>query len=235
VRRAGHTSANLLLNALPPGERDRVLAAGARVPLRFKQVLYEDDERIDAVYFVEDGVVSLVTPVDDGRDVEFATVGREGMVGLPVFWGTGSIPNRGFVQVVGSALKISAGRFSSLAGAGTVLHSLLQRYTQVLFTSAAQGNACNRIHDIDERCARWILTTHDRVDNDTFELTQEFLAQMLGVRRSGVSAAAGLLQRAGYITYRRGRMTVRDRRGLESAACGCYDVVRRENERLLPQ
>ena len=210
------------------------MAPGSVMPLRLRQTLYRDGEAIRSVCFVGAGVVSLVNYLDDGRAVETSTVGREGFVGMPAFWGPSSMPGEAFVQVEGVGLVIPVRTVAPFTRADTPLHDLLQRYSQALFTQVAQSSACNRIHGIVERCARWILMTRDRVDADTFLLTQEFLAQMLGVRRAGVSAAAGALQRAGHITYSRGRITVLDRDGLESAACSCYAVVKQEFDRLLP-
>jgi CRP-like cAMP-binding protein len=210
------------------------LAAGTLTPLRFKQVLYDEDEQIEAIYFVESAVVSLVYNVDDGRTIEVATVGREGMVGLPVFWGSGEIVGQAFVQIPGEGIRLSARRFAELAAPGTPLHAVLQKYAQLLFTQVVLSAVCNRAHDVAQRCARWILMTHDGVQRDEFPLTQELLAQMLGVRRAGVSLAAGTLARAGHIRYSRGRLVVRNRRGLESAACGCYAAVRDQFDRMLP-
>lgn len=225
--------ANRVLLSLPAGERDAVLGAGTTIPLKIEQVLQAADRPIDAVYFPHSCVASLVIHFRDGRSVEYATVGREGVVGLPVFWGATTMPGQTFIQVAGEALKVPARAFARLATQNTTMHNVLHRYAQALFTQVAQGSACNRAHSIVERCARWILMTHDRVGSDTFSLTQEFLAQMIGVRRGGVSAAAGVLQRAGYISYARGTIQVRDRAGLQSAACECYEIVRNELDRLV--
>jgi CRP-like cAMP-binding protein len=150
-----------------------------------------------------------------------------------VFLGARSIPGEAFCQVAGRALRVPAEALIREASTRGPLHDLLQRYTQALFNQVAQTAACNRAHSIDERCARWLLITHDQVGADRFPLTQQFLAMMLGVRRAGVNAAAGILQRAGFVRYRRGVITVTDRPGLESAACACYRIVRDEFERLL--
>jgi CRP-like cAMP-binding protein len=155
------------------------------------------------------------------------------MIGLPVFLGAGSIPGEAFCQVPGRALRLPADVLLRELGDGGPFHDLLHRYTQAHINQIAQSAACGRVHSIDERCARWLLITHDQVGHDRFPLTQQFLAMMLGVRRAGVNAAASILQRAGYVRYRRGVITVTDRPGLESASCGCYRIVRDEFERLL--
>jgi CRP-like cAMP-binding protein len=185
------------------------------------------------VYFPIGVVISLVTSMEDGTAVELATVGREGMVGLPVFLGTGSLPIQAFGQIPGEALRVTAEAFRAEIKRNGPLVQVLNRYMQALFIQVAQVAACNRVHLVEQRRARWLLQTHDRVGADQFLLTQEFLAQMLGVRRAGVSVAAGLLQKAGLIRYARGRITILDRPGQESAACECYRVVRREFDRLL--
>jgi CRP-like cAMP-binding protein len=233
-REPPRSTANRILKALSEQDRAQVRAAGSLKRLAVKQRIYDDDQPITTVVFIESGIVSLVNYLENGRIVETATVGREGFVGLPVVWQVASTPGEAFVQVEGSGLAIPARRLPTLLRDIPALHSLLHRYAQVLFTQIAQASACNRGHDVAARCARWVLMTHDRVDNDTFLLTQEFLAQMLGVRRAGVSAAAGVLRREGYIGYSRGRMTVLDRAGLESAACSCYRIIRREIDRVLP-
>jgi CRP-like cAMP-binding protein len=184
------------------------------------------------VYFPTNCVISLVTYLKDGTSVEMATIGLEGMVGLPVFLGSDTMPSRAFGQVAGDSLRITAAAFTAEIERNGPLVRVLNLYTQALFNQVAQTTACNRVHLVQQRCARWLLQTHDRVGSDHFFLTQEFLAQMLGVRRSGVSAAAGLLQKAGLIRYARGWMTVLDRPGLESAACECYGVIKKEFDRL---
>jgi CRP-like cAMP-binding protein len=227
-------TSNRILGALTPRERAHVFAAGSTIRLRFKQTLYHHDQPIRTVVFPESGVASIVNYLDDGRSVETATVGREGFVGLPILWRVGSTPGEAFIQMEGEGLGIPASRLPALLRDVPELRDLLERYAQALFTQVSQSSACNRAHDVDARCARWILMMHDRVDEDTFTLTQEFLAQMLGVRRAGVSTAAGILQKKRFITYSRGRMTVANRAGLESAACSCYAIIRRELDRVLP-
>lgn len=171
--------------------------------------------------------------MQNGEAVEVATVGNEGMVGLPVFLEAATIPGKAFAQIPGEAWRMSADTFKEQVSPGTPLHELLQRYTQALFNLISQSTACNRLHTVEERACRWLLMTHDRVGSDSFPLTQEFLAQMLGVRRPTVSTVASILQRAGFISYSRGKITILDREGLESASCECYEIIRAEFERLV--
>jgi CRP-like cAMP-binding protein len=231
--RHGGAPRNRILAALPPAEWDRVRGAAERVPLELRKVLFEPHRTIEHVYFVESGVVSVLGLMDDGSAVETATVGNEGMVGVPVFLGAMQMAGQAFAQVPGEAWRLPAGALREEVRRGSALAGLLGRYTQALFTLVAQSSACNRKHPVDERCARWLLMTHDRVEGDTFELTQLFLSQMLGVRRATVSEAAGALQERGLIEYTRGRITVLDRAGLEAASCACYAIIRNEFDRML--
>ena len=224
---------NRLLSMLPPEIAERLQPHIEVVDLALRQNLYRANEPITDVYFPSTAVCSLVLTLDDDTLIEIATVGREGMVGLPAFLGASSIPGDAFCQVAGRALRLPADVLRREASAHGQLHDLLQRYTQAHINQIAQSAACGRAHSIDERCARWLLITHDQVGADQFHLTQQFLALMLGVRRAGVNAAASILQRAGYIRYSRGVITVTDRPGLESASCSCYRVMRDEFERLL--
>jgi CRP-like cAMP-binding protein len=173
--------------------------------------------------------------VPEGRAVEFATVGNEGFVGVAPLLGVESMPTRCLSQIPGAASRMEAGAFRAAQDANPAFRALLLRYTLALLNQIAQTAACNRAHPIEERCARWLLMTHDRVNGDKhFPLTQEFLAQMLGVRRASVSVAQAILHRAGLIRYTRGTISVLDRAGLEAASCPCYGVIRAEHERLLP-
>lgn len=185
------------------------------------------------VYFPINGVVSMLARVDEKALVEVATVGNEGMVGVPLFLGAKLSPGTMISQVPGEALRMDAEALQRAVAETGPLMSLLHRYTQALMVQISQGNACNRMHSVEERCARWLLLTHDRVDSDEFTLTQEFLGDMLGVRRASVNIVASIFQRAGFIRYSRGRITILNRAGLESAVCGCYAVIRDEYERLL--
>jgi CRP-like cAMP-binding protein len=224
---------NRLLDSLPRPDLERLRPHLEAVSVGVKHVVYEPNGQIKHVYFPIDCVISLVTYLEDGASVEMATIGLEGMVGLPIFLGTDTMPSRAFGQVPGDALRITAAAFTEEIERNGPLVRVLNRYTQALFNQVAQTTACNRVHLVEQRCARWLLQTHDRVGSDKFSLTQEFLAQMLGVRRTGVSAAAGLLQKAGLIRYARGWITVLDRPGLESVACECYRVIKREFDRLI--
>lgn len=224
---------NTLLAVLSDDERARLGDVSEDVELHIRDTMYESNKLIDHVYFPYVGVVSIVTRMDDGTTIEVATIGREGFVGLPVFLGAGSTPGEAFCQVPGSACRVPAQVFRDEIERGGNLLRMVQRYTQAFFTQMAQSVGCNRAHPINERAARWLLMTHDRMAADEFELTQEFLAQMLGVRRAGVNAAAGMLQSAGFISYRRGHVTILDRAGLESASCECYAIIRDEFDRLL--
>lgn len=224
---------NRLLAALPPEEYERLLPHLQLVTLEYKQVLYQPNEPIKYVYFPKDGVISLLTIMENGEAVEVGTVGNEGFVGLPLFLGATSIPGQAFSQIPGEALRMGAKVFKGEVTPGSPLHNLLQRYTQALFNQIAQTAACNRLHSIEERFCRWLLMTEDRVRSNQFPLTHEFLGQMLGVRRASVSVVAATIQRAGLICYSRGKMTILDREGLEDITCECYGIVKAEFDRLL--
>lgn len=225
---------NRLLNALPPAETAWLMELMEPVSLAFKQLLYEPDQPIRDVYFPLTGVASLLIEMQDGGIVEIGTVGNEGMVGLPVFLGAASTPGRAIIQIPGSALRMPAATFTEVVlRADGALYYLLQRYTQALFVQTAQGAACNRVHNQEQRFCRWILMMHDRVGSDTFPLTHEFIAQMLGVRRATVSEIAAAMQATDLIQYHRGTMTIRDRAGLEAASCECYQVIRAEFDRVV--
>jgi CRP-like cAMP-binding protein len=203
------------------------------VSLEFQQILYQPDELISYVYFPTNSVISLLTTMEDGNCVEVGTVGKEGMVGLPVFLEADKIPSQAISQIPGNAIRMRADIFKREVAPGSSLYKLLQRYTQALLNQLAQSAACNRLHSIEQRCCRWLLMTQDRVGSDHFILTQEFLAQMLGVRRASVNEVATTIQKAGLIRYSRGKMTICDRVGLEAAACECYQVVKQEFDRLI--
>ncbi|HEX3302482.1 MAG TPA: Crp/Fnr family transcriptional regulator [Thermomicrobiales bacterium] len=198
------------------------------------QVLWESGATIHSLYFPRTCVISLLTTLSDEQPVEAATVGREGMVGTPVVLGVRVTNAQALAQVPGIAIRLDAERFlSDLRRSNGAFSGLLLRYAQALHEQTAQSVACNRRHPIEERCARWLLMTQDRVGANQFPLTQEFLAFMLGVRRASVTVAAGILQQAGLISYQRGKISILDREGLEAASCECYAVVRRKYEQLL--
>jgi CRP-like cAMP-binding protein len=203
------------------------------VRLGLKQVLVEPDVPIRDVYFPREGVGSMVAVEQEGDAIEVGTVGPEGFVGLPVLHAADTMPYRVFVQIEGHGWRLSAEEFRRVVDERPVVRRLLLRYAQYFTDQLAQSVACNRLHTLDERCARWLLMTHDRVHGDAFELTHEFLSYMLGVRRAGVTVAMGTLQGAGVVRYTRGRVAVLDRPRLEEASCGCYHVTRTALDRLL--
>lgn len=224
---------NRLLAALPEEEYNRLLPYLELIPLEFKKILYDVNQPIESVYFPLTGVISLLTIMEDDTIAEVGTVGNEGFVGLPIFLGAEQIPGQALSQVPGEAMQMKAQDFKREVKHDTVLFNLLQRYTQALFNQIAQTAACNRLHRIEERFCRWMLMTQDRVQSDQFPLTQEFLSQMLGVRRASVNEVATKIQQAGLIQYQRGKMTILNREGLEASSCECYRIIKSEFERLL--
>lgn len=224
---------NWLLSALPDSEYGELRSVLEPVELEILQVLFDYDKPIENVYFIEDCVASVLSVVAGGNAVEAATIGREGMAGIPLFLGADRTQAQCVCQIPGRALRMPAGAFREAIQRHRTLSLVLGRYTQALFAFIAQNSACNRVHNVRQRCARWLLMTRDRVDSDEFPLTQKFLSQMLGVRRATVSEVAAAFQREGLIDYTYGRITVRDRPGLEAAACECYAIVQVELERLL--
>jgi signal transduction histidine kinase len=224
--------ANHLLAAIPGEELGRLLRHLERVALARREILHEPDEPVRHVYFPDDGVITLISMMESGASVEVGVVGREGVVGLSSFLGSDTTPYEAVVLVAGSATRVRADVFREEVGRGGALLAVLHRYTQALLTQAAQTSACNRLHHVDERVARCLLSVHDRVRGDGFRLTHELMANMLGVRRAGVTEAAVRLRKAGLIAYNRGSVKILDRGGLESAACECYRVIREEFDRL---
>ena len=223
---------NLLLAALPREEFDRFSDQLEVVSLNLGVTLYIPEEPMTYVYFPTEGIVSLLAVLEGGESVETGVVGREGMVGFPVVFGAYKTTNQALVQGSGSALRMKAKSLNALIKNGGPLHDLLLRYIYTIFTQISQTAACNRVHPLNERLARWLLLTHDRINRDQFALTHEFLARMLGTRRAGVSVAASALREAGLIDYSRGQVEVLDRKGLEDASCECYAVVRAEFDRM---
>jgi CRP-like cAMP-binding protein len=187
------------------------------------------------VYFPTDGVISLVTPLHTGAIVEVATIGNEGVVGVPVVQPLTSFAVRAITQDAGHGLRMETAVFADWVANSRPFQTLIDRYTQALFGQIAQAAACNRLHSSEERLSRWLLMSRDRVSSDQFMITQEFLSQMLGARRSTVSVSAGILQRAGLIRYTRGLVTIVDRDGLEAVACECYAVIKAELDRVSPR
>lgn len=230
------TRTNRLLGALPVEDHQRLQGQFHVRELARKQDLSEPGSPIDEVYFPVDAVTSILTRMDEGPSVEIATIGNEGLVGLAAAWGATTMNPREFatVQVPGQVVSMDARSFREELDRRGALASLVERYTQAFFSQVAQQVACNGLHSIEKRCARWLLLTHDRVGADEFPMTHEYLAQMLGVRRASVTVTAGILQKAGFVEFNRARVTVVDRAGLEGAACECYGVTREVYERLLP-
>ena len=235
----GDTRLNALLAALPRDVQEAFERQLAPLHLANGELLVGAGAPTQWVYFPDSAVVSVVAEMKNGAVAEAGTIGREGMTGLPVVFGVDRSPLKCFVQVAGNARRVSATAFRALLAEHAPLRELLLRYAHSYLCQVAQTAACNALHPIDERCARWLLMTDDRVGGDArvnggaFELTQESLAYMLGVRREGVSTAARGLRDAGLIRFGRGRVTVLDRPGLEAAACECYGAVRTEAERVL--
>jgi CRP-like cAMP-binding protein len=224
---------NRLLASLPKEELEQFQPYLEAVPLELKRELYQPGEPIKFVYFPLSGVCSLLSLAPEGELVEVGTVGNEGMVGLPAFLGVKQVPGVAMVQVSGEALRMRVEDLRTQVTPSTALYGLLHRYTQALFNLISQSAVCNRLHVIEQRCCRWLLLTHDRVGADEFPFTHEFLAQMLGVRRAGVSEVAARLQNAGLISYRYGKISIQDRAGLESTSCECYALIKAEFERLI--
>jgi CRP-like cAMP-binding protein len=225
---------NRLLAALPDNVFRRIAPHLHTVPIRLKQVLHKTGEPLRAVYFPNGGVASITTRLADGTSVEAATVGDEGMVGIEAFLSEDAIaPGDTLIQVPDtSAEMMSVDDFRREVGEAGAFHDLMGRYVQVVVAQMMQSTACNAVHQVQQRCARWLLTTHDRMHEQDFQLSHEFLAIMLGVQRPTVSVVAGALQQAGLISYVHGHVTVRHRKGLEAAACECYPIIRAHFDRL---
>ena len=224
---------NRLLTLLPAHEYAALLPLFTPVALRLGDTLIEPEVPISYAYFVREGVGSVLAEEQEGGTIEIGTVGCEGFIGLPLLLGTNIVSHRTIVQIEGTGLRIGAVAFAAAISRLEVLPKLLLRFAQYYTDQLAQGVACNRLHTLEERCARWLLMTHDRVVGDRFALKQEYLAVMLGVRRAGVSVAMGVLQSAGIIQYSRGVIVVRDRPRLEEVSCACYHITRSAYQRLL--
>ncbi len=226
---------NHLLAALPQDERLRIFSQLELVTLPLGSVLYEPGDVQRHIYFPIDAIVSLLYVLKDGASAEIAVVGNDGAIGIALFMGGVSTTNRAIVQNAGEAYRMTQRRISEeLTLHGEMMHILL-RYTQALITQMAQTAVCNRHHSVDQQLCRWLLLSLDRLEFNKVTMTQELIANMLGVRREGVTEAAGKLQKLGVIKYRRGTITVLDRSQLEALSCECYDVVKKETDRLLPR
>ncbi len=229
-----NSGGNRLLAAFPKLVQERWLPELELADMRLGQVIYESGATLSHVYFPITAIVSLLYVMENGASAEIAVVGNEGIVGISLFMGGGSTPSRAVVQSAGYGFRLKAEMLKDeFNNAGPVLHLLL-RYTQALITQMAQTAVCNRHHSLDQQLCRWLLLSLDRLQGDELVMTQELIANMLGVRREGVTEGALKLQRAGLIRYVRGHITVLNRTGLEQRTCECYAVVKKEYERLLP-
>jgi CRP-like cAMP-binding protein len=224
---------NRLLDSLPATDRRRMLAGCEAIELNFAEVIYAPGSRLSYVYFPTRSFISLIMPVDTASSLEVGLVGSEGMFGIPLALGVDVSPVRAVVQGAGAALRMDAARFTREIKRRGAVESGMDRYAFVQLTQLAQAAACTRFHVVEARLARWLLMTQDRAHADSFHITQEFLALMLGVRRVGVTKAASSLQERGLIEYRRGNIRVRDRRSLKAASCRCYQADRDSYKRIL--
>lgn len=225
---------NHLLDALLQSEYDRLFANLELVKLPLGEVLYESGEHLQYVYFPIDSIVSMLYVMEDGASAEIAVVGNEGILGVSIFMGGETTPSRAVVQSAGHGYKLRAQLLKDEFNRAGPVMRLLLRYTQALITQMSQTAVCNRHHSIEQQLCRWLLLSLDRLDSNELNMTQELIANMLGVRREGVTEAAGKLQRAGLIDYKRGTIKVLDRPALENRVCECYHVVKTEFDRLLP-
>ena len=225
---------NRLLAALPSEVQDRLFPHLEAVPLSLGKVLYESGDSLRHVYFPTDSIVSLLYVMENGASTEISVVGNEGLVGVALFMGGESTPSRAVVQSAGHAFRLSARLLKVEFGRHGEMMVLMLRYTQALITQMAQTAVCNRHHSIDQQLCRWLLLSLDRLNSNQLVMTQELIANMLGVRREGVTVSAGNLQKQGVINYHRGEITVLDRAKLEALCCECYAAVRKETDRLLP-
>jgi CRP-like cAMP-binding protein len=227
------TPLNRLLASLSQCDYEQLQPHLEHVELTYRQVLYAANRPIPFVYFLETGVGSLVHSMKDGAASEVGTIGNEGVVGVPVVLGDKRAPNSVYMQVPGTGLKMKSSALEAAIEQSSTLNISLLHYTHAFFNQVAQSVACAHHHSLEQRCCRWLLMTYDRMGTNEFLLTHEFLAMMLGVRRAGVTIAAGELQRSGLIRYKRGTITVLDVEGLKKRSCECYEITKREFDRLL--
>jgi CRP-like cAMP-binding protein len=221
----GNKISNLILLALPQQECKQFFPSLELVRLKLHQVLHEAGESIKSVYFMNNGLGSVLTVMPDGKSVEVGLIGKEGFVGLPVVFGFRTSPLRVVIQADATAYRVDVSTLRNVLSDCPELNTQLQRFAMLLAMQSTQLAACNRLHDVEERLARWLLMSYDRIGGETMPLTQEFLGQMLGTRRSSVSMAASILQKAGMITYTRGNVTIVDKPKLAQAACDCYQII----------
>jgi len=225
---------NHLISVLPDSESERLVPHLEPVSLPLGKALYESGDRLNYVYFPTTSIVSLLYELESGASAEIAVVGYEGIVGIALFMGGESMPNRAVVQSEGLAYRLNGQLLKREFDRGGAVQHLLLRYTLAMLTQMAQTAVCNRHHSVDQQLCRWLLLSLDRLPSNELNMTQELIANMLGVRREGVTEAVGNLQQAGLIHHDRGRIAVLDRPGLEARVCECYEVVRQEFRRLLP-
>ena len=225
----GQPIQNEILLSLPPKECELIFPRLTFVVLRAYDLLHEPGEPIKFGYFLNMGMASILSVLSDGKSVEVGLTGREGFVGLPLIVGFSTSPTRAVVQIEGTGFRVASREMAQLIRQCPILANRLQRYVQFLAMQGTQVAACNRLHEVDERLARWLLMCQDRIDSHLVPLTQEFLAHMLGTRRASVTVAAGMLQKAGLITYQRGHVKIVDRPQLEDAACECYRIMQHQD------
>ena len=218
---------------LPRDDYERILPHLGHVSFPLGEVVYESGGRMSYIYFPTTTVISMLYMMENGSSAEMGMAGKEGLIGIALFMGGNTMPNRAVVQSAGGAFRMRAQVLQDEFARGGAFQRLLLRYTQALITQMSQTAVCNRLHEIEQQLCRWLLLSHDRLDSDELVMTQELIANMLGVRREGVTTAAGRLQEQGLISYVRGRIQILDRRGLEAAVCECYKVVKDEYDRLL--
>ncbi len=230
----GSPKQNHLLAKLPSADFERMRPGLEKIPLPLGTALYESGGTQEYVYFPTDSIVSLLQVMRDGSSAEIAVVGNDGIVGFALFMGGQSSPSRGVVQNAGQGFRMKASALKAEFELGGALQHILLRYTQALITQMAQTAVCNRHHTVEQQLCRWLLLSRDRLPTNELTMTQALIANMLGVRREGVTEAAGRLQEAGLIQYSRGKIAVLDRPGLEKRVCECYEVVKRETDRLFP-
>lgn len=223
---------NRILASLPKAEISRLVPFLSEVELPSGKTLMESNQEITSAYFLETGLASVVVAMANGNMVETGITGNDGLIGFPVLLGTRSTPMRTFMQIPGSGFKIKVQHLVEEFERSGTLYKKINRYVQAILVQTGQTAACNRLHDIAERLARWLLMCHDRMETNTFTITHEFLGHMLGTPRSTVTLAAGILHEAGLVEYSRGKVLVKDRKGLEKAACECYQTIRKEFDRL---
>lgn len=229
----GDAPANGLLAALPGASRERLFAKTQLVSLSVKDILYHQGKSITAVYFPVTCVISMMTEMENGATIEIATVGNEGVLGIPVFLGIDISVALGITQVSGEARRMSAEDFKQAAKSDEHFDTILRRYTHALLMQIARSGGCNSLHSVEERYARWLLMMHSRMNVDVFAFTQEFLSRMLGVSRARVNIVTGALEKAGQIKHSRNQVTVLDWKGLEASACDCFQVIKEEFARVL--